>query len=404
MSITWDNVMKFKIIDNPIIFDIGGFKGDWVKIAMDYYKNPTIYVFEPVNKFYNEIVERWKGYPNVKVYNFGLSNQNREETISIEGDSSSVFIKNGNTEKIKLRDIREFLFEEQIFNVHLAKINIEGEEYRLMEYLTSHPELNIFNNYLIQFHKFIDNYSERRNNIVQNLSKYYNRVFNYEFIFEGWEMKKIEKINCFGDSHISIFANTEKLIKENISHIHESFNVFRFGPYLAYNLLSKENVLKELKKINNYEKILICFGEIDCRSQVKRISEKTGNSYDEIINDIVEKYFYVIDKIGNKNIILFSVTPELKEKPHWYYYKDHPEVFDCPKGTLIERQNFKKYYNKRVEEESLKRGFEYISIFDYIYSDGVTKEIYFLDDIHLNPKKVMYLIKRSLLKSGLNKK
>ncbi len=190
-------------------------------------------------------------------------------------------------------------------------------------------------------------------------------------------MKKIEKTNCIGDSNISIFANTEKLIKENISHTHESFNVFRFGPYLAYNLPSKENVLKELKKINNYEKILICFGEIDCRSQVKRISEKTGNSYDEIINDIVEKYFYVIDKIGNKNIILFSVTPELKEKPHWYYYKDHPEVFDCPKGTLMERQNFKKYFNNRVEEESLKRGFKYISIFDYIYNDGVTKYLVF---------------------------
>jgi FkbM family methyltransferase len=400
MSVTWPDVMKFNVPKDAVIFDIGGYKGDWVKIAMDNYESPTIYVFEPVNEFYNEIVERWKNYSNVKVYNFGLSDKNREEEISIEGDSSSVFLKKGATEKIKLKDIREFLFEEKIFHVHLAKINIEGEEYRLMEYLTSNPELNIFDNYLIQFHKFIDNHVERRSEIVKKLSLYYDRIFNYEFIFEGWSMKKIQKTTCFGDSHISIFAGEEKLVKENILTSNRAFDVYRFGPYLAYNLPDKSEVISQVNRIPLNENVLLCFGEIDCRAQVKRISENTNRSPEEVVDEIVDKYFSVIDKIQNKNIILFSVTPEFKEQPHWYYYKDHPEVFDCPKGTLDERQEYKRYFNSRVKEEAEKRGFKFVSIFDHITRDEVIDK-YYLDDIHLIPKSVQYLIKREIINAGL---
>ena len=63
-----------------------------------------------------------------------------------------------------------------------------------MEYLTSHPELNIIENYLIQFHKFVDGYENRRSKILSNISKYYDRLFNYEMIFEGWTQKRIKNI------------------------------------------------------------------------------------------------------------------------------------------------------------------------------------------------------------------
>jgi FkbM family methyltransferase len=402
MSVTWPDVMKFDVPDNAVIFDIGGYKGDWVRIAIDNYENPTIYVFEPVKKFYDEIVERWKDQPNVKVYNFGLSDKNREEEISIEGDSSSVFKKTGNLETIKLRDIREFLFEEEIFQVHLAKINIEGEEYRLMEYLISTPELNIIENYLIQFHTFIDNHIERRNGIVEGLGEYYDRIFNFEFIFEGWSTKKLQKINCFGDSHISAFTNQPDLIKENEITPNGSIHSFRFGPYLAYNLPQKENVLPEFKRVSAYENILFCFGEIDCRAQVHRIAESSEKNTDQVIDDIVDNYFSVIDSVGNKNVILFSVTPELKEQPHWYYYKDKPQLFDCPKGTLAERSSYKSKFNSRIKEEAESRGYKYASFYEEIMDeDGKPREMYYMDDIHLEPKKVFYLIKRALIRAGL---
>jgi FkbM family methyltransferase len=392
---TWPDVMKFSLRDNPVIFDVGGYKGDWTQIVLDKYNNPTVYVFEPVKQFYDEIVERYKNMDNIKVYNFGLSSINAKETISSDGDSSSVFLSN-KQEEIELKDIRDFLFEQQVFHVDLIKINIEGEEYRLLEYLIQYPELNVFENYLIQFHTFIDGYAEKRENIVKELSVYYNRIFNYEMIFEGWTIKKIKHTNCLGDSHISIFANSDKLITENEIINNECFSAYRFGPYLAYNLNEKSEILKVANSLGQDDNLLICFGEIDCRAQVnKNITEETD--YKKVIDNIIERYFDVISKISNKNKIVFGVIPDLKDNPYQYYYENHLEDFDCPRGTHEERKEYKKYFNQKLIEKSEELGYKYISISDYIEN---SKELYALDDIHLAPKKVLYLLKREFIKNG----
>ena len=183
---TLDDVMKFEIKENPIIFDVGGYMGDFVQLCLNRYKNPTVYVFEPVFSFYKKIVDRYKTNENIKVFNFGLSNITREELITINGDASSIYSKSDKSESIKLKSIKEFLFEENIFGVDLIKINIEGEEYALLEYLSSIPELNVFENYLVQFHSFIDGHIEKKQLILDKIKKYYDVIFNFEFIFEGW--------------------------------------------------------------------------------------------------------------------------------------------------------------------------------------------------------------------------
>jgi len=395
--------MKFNLPENPILFDVGGFKGDWVKIAKETYVNPIVYVFEPVKSFYDRIVDRYKGDQHVKVFNFGLSDVSRCETISIDGDSSSVLLKRGHQETIQLKNIIEFIKEEGIYEVHLIKINIEGEEYRLMEYLVENPELNIFNNYLIQFHRFVDNCESRRNFLRDKLSEYYEELFNYEFVFEGWSMKSLQPIKCLGDSHVSIFSHYDGLVSEGKYHVNGPLSVYRFGPYLAYNLPNKKDVLKLLSSTNVGDNVLLCFGEIDCRAQVKKLSVLNNKSYEDIINDIVYNYFLLIDKFTDRNIILFSVIPELKENPFLNYYESNPNVFDAPKGTLSERQSYKRFFNERIEGESKKRGLKFVTIFDDITINDVGDSKYYMDDIHLSPKKVRYLINRVLIKTGLNK-
>lgn len=58
-------------------------------------------------------------------------------------------------------------------------------------------------------------------------------------------------------------------------------------------------------------------------------------------------------------------------------------------------------FNKRVKEKSLIRNYKYVSIYDYLVDETTTKEIYFLDDIHLNPKNVSYLIEREMILNNL---
>lgn len=401
MNISWNDVMKFDLPKNPVIFDIGGYKGDWVKIALDKYENPKIHVFEPVSEFYNIIKERWKNFENVRVYPFGLSDSNRTEEISINGDSSSVFLKGEKNEKIVLKSIRDFLFEEKIFHVDLVKINIEGEEYRLLEYLSKIPELNVFNNFLIQFHRFIENYEERRSIIHKNISEFFDPLFNYDFIFEGWRCKKLKEIFCFGDSHVSIFSGSETLIDENVYVKNSQISCFRFGPYLAYNLINKPNFFKEINSIDADKNILLCFGEIDCRAQIKRNSEKSLKDPHEIVREVANNYFQAITNLQKwENIILFSIPPCLKDSPFHNYYKENQDDFDSPQGNLLERQGYKKLFNSILEEKCKELNIKYVSIWKYLVEGNIVKEVYYMDDIHLSPNNVFYLIKRELLRQN----
>lgn len=400
MNPTWEDVMKFNLPENPVLFDVGGYKGDWTQIALNKYVNPTIYVFEPVVEFYNIIVNRYKDNPNIKVFNFGLSSENKIEKISLNEDSSSVFVGDNLTD-IKLVNIIDFLHQYDIFHVDLIKINIEGEEYRLLNHLIQYPELNIFQNFLVQFHNFIENHVSIRNKILEEVLVYYDMVFNYEFIFEGWSIKKKQKINCIGDSHISIFSGLNMLIPENKTIVNDNFHVLRFGPYLANSFPNKENIFKYVDTIPKNENLLICFGEIDCRAQIKNQTEKNGLNYKKVIDGVIFNYFNGIDKLTHKNIILFSVTPELKETPFKIYYDKNPEDFDAPKGSYDERKLYKEYFNYKVKEQTELRGFKFISIYEYLVNEKNTNNRHSLDDIHLTPKKVSYIINREIIKAKL---
>ena len=78
-----DLVNYFSLPENPIVFDAGGFEGDWTYELLKKNPSATVYVFEPVTSFYEKIKNRYKEQPNVKVFNFGLSDKDRKVKISI---------------------------------------------------------------------------------------------------------------------------------------------------------------------------------------------------------------------------------------------------------------------------------------------------------------------------------
>lgn len=189
MNISWNDVMKFDLVSQPVIFDVGGFQGDWTNEALLRYPNAEVYVFEPVKSFYESIKRRYENRENIKVFNFGLSDQTKSIEISVGGDASSTHRVIGVPEKIRLKNIKEFIEENSIDRVDLIKINIEGEEYPLMKFLVQSDRLTTFKNFLIQFHDFVPDYAEKRRDIQEELLKKYNQSFNFEMVFEGWTIK-----------------------------------------------------------------------------------------------------------------------------------------------------------------------------------------------------------------------
>lgn len=178
---------KFPLNDDSIVFSLGGYLGEWDKRIFDLYKC-KLYIFEPVADFYNIIVDVMAG-TGAEIYNIGISDKTRNAEIHVKGNASSLYITSGNPQQIKLKNIDEFIFEKDITEIDLMKINIEGEEYNILPYMMVTKTICRIKYLLIQFHPFIDKAEEKRQIIIGELSKTHRQIFNKQWEWEVWERK-----------------------------------------------------------------------------------------------------------------------------------------------------------------------------------------------------------------------
>jgi hypothetical protein len=108
--------------------------------------------------------------------------------VSNDGSSTNFNENVKSVIQIKTIPIDKILLDNNINQVDLLQINIEGDEYGLMEYMIESNIINKFKNVQIQFHLGIGNDVERRDNIQKNLiSKGFKNKFDYPFVWESWE-------------------------------------------------------------------------------------------------------------------------------------------------------------------------------------------------------------------------
>ncbi len=177
---------KYGLTSDSVVFDVGGYVGQWAEDIYNQYGS-NIYIFEPIQNFFKKIVNKFNGNQKIKIYNFGLSSQNKHVDIPISEDASSLYKKSNNTEKIELRSISGFILENNIKEINLIKINIEGEEYNLLDDLISHNLISSIKNFQIQFHNFFPEAKERMKKIQNELRKTHHLTFQYPFVWENWE-------------------------------------------------------------------------------------------------------------------------------------------------------------------------------------------------------------------------
>ena len=185
--------LDYKLSKNSVVFDIGGYKGDWAHDIYDKYKC-NIFVFEPIKLFSEEIKKRFKFNKKIIVQDYGLSDSNEETKISLFDNGSSV-VHNWNTsfEIINLVDIIDFIKKNNINKIDLMKINVEGGEYKILYRLINSDYIKICKNLQIQFHLFIDNANTMREEIHSNLSRTHHITYDYPWIWENWELNEEKK-------------------------------------------------------------------------------------------------------------------------------------------------------------------------------------------------------------------
>jgi FkbM family methyltransferase len=177
---------------NSLVMDLGGYIGNFTESIYSRY-NCKVMVFEPVNRYYNICNYKFENNDKIEVYKYGLSGVDQKCTISVTGDISSTFVNiESDCEKeiITIKSIGDFFKENSIEKVDLIKINIEGGEYDLLDYLISNPEiLKKIKNIQVQYHIFIDDHEKRRSLINSELEKTHERTWNYEWVWENWKIK-----------------------------------------------------------------------------------------------------------------------------------------------------------------------------------------------------------------------
>lgn len=88
--------------------------------------------------------------------------------------------------KIKFID---YLKNNNIDDIDLMKINIEGGEYELLEEIISQNYQNKIRNILIQFHNLSEDPIKRREKIIKKLSETHQIKFSYDFVWECFQIK-----------------------------------------------------------------------------------------------------------------------------------------------------------------------------------------------------------------------
>lgn len=174
---------------SSVVFDVGGYQGDYAE-AIHKKHGCQVYLFEPVPSFYQECVERFSNNPSITCFNYGLSSNTGWFEIGLD-DNASSFKKidiGEKTQLAQLRSVTEIFAELGLKKIDLIKINIEGGEFDLLPAIIDSGLIKQIKYLQIQFHNFIEGSVQNRQSIRKSLGKTHREMWNYEFVWESWEL------------------------------------------------------------------------------------------------------------------------------------------------------------------------------------------------------------------------
>jgi FkbM family methyltransferase len=263
MSYIWNDIfdgdntfrLNYPLNENSIVFDIGGYKGDFTQSIWDKCKC-NIYVFEPVKSFYDDIVNRFKDNLKIKIFNFGFSDKNGDIEIKLQDDSSSIIrVNDCQTEIVKMMRLSDFIRLGR--NIDLLKLNVEGAEYYILDDLIQNNLLPVINNIQVQFHDIDKNYNKKLNYIRTELNKTHKLTYQFNWIWENWQIRSIpfeydfDDFNKLIDKYCELDRERLLLIEEN-NKLKENQDklLHECNRYIAQSEADKNDILhqKELNK------------------------------------------------------------------------------------------------------------------------------------------------------------
>lgn len=169
----------YPLTKDSIVFDVGGYKGEWSEIMYQKY-GCRIFCFEPVFDIVNK---------NIAVFKNGLGARTRQESFVVDRDKTGRSCTSGTPQRVNIYDIIEYIEILGIDHIDLMKVNIEGMEYELLPRLIETGWINNITDLQVQFHNIVPQ-SDKHMWIIQNdLRKTHEPTWQYRWIWENWRRK-----------------------------------------------------------------------------------------------------------------------------------------------------------------------------------------------------------------------
>lgn len=174
--------------NDSIVIDAGGYEG---KFARDVYNKygSRVFVYEPFKDFAKKCESLNFGIENVKVYPLGISDFTGPIKLYVQGDSTSTNDITDDCIECNMITLDDVMKNNNIEVIDLLKLNIEGDEYRLLEDIISKDLLCKIKTLHIQFHRNVQDFEERRKFITSKLEETHSLEWQYDWVWESWKIK-----------------------------------------------------------------------------------------------------------------------------------------------------------------------------------------------------------------------
>jgi len=172
-----------------VLLDIGGYEGHWTSEMRRLY-GCEVHCFEPMPDFFANLQKRFATDPKVHLHNFGVGGRNRREKWKWKGSMSGVASEGDREVEVLIEDIVDILQYPELNQIAVAKINAEGSEYDILEYLIGRQQQ--IDNIQIQWHAVVPNCVERRKAISDALSLTHELTWQapeFDCGHENWKLK-----------------------------------------------------------------------------------------------------------------------------------------------------------------------------------------------------------------------
>lgn len=183
-------ILNYPLNENSWIVELGAYKGWFTEKAINKF-NCNILCVEPV--FCEHINQKFSNFEKVKIECCGVSDETKEIKLFVQNDATSQYSKVSGIERNVICHPIEYFFEKyKIEKVDLVQVNIEGEEYPLLEKWINSNILNKIKYLQIQYHDFVPNYRQRKEKIENGLkSRGFENQWDYDLVFTSWINKNI---------------------------------------------------------------------------------------------------------------------------------------------------------------------------------------------------------------------